>query len=983
MYNAEEYPRRDYESLMHFRISRILMICSNYDEFIMEEDGQIESRVANEYAELNMHQPPKFIWVNSAAAAEKLINDNAEIDMIISMFNETDKDLLPFASRLKTSGRNIPFVLLMQYSKQIRAKVTSENASGADYVFSWHGNADLILAIIKLFEDRLNADHDILQGGVRAILLVEDSIRYYSNYLPELYKLVLTQNNEFLRETLNEKQRHNVKRSRPKILLATCYEQAVELYGKYRNNFLGVITDVGMVIHKGDNPSTEKLDAGIDIVKIIREDDPQMPILMQSSQGSMAEVAKKLGTGFLRKYSRALFIRLSEYIKEEFGFGDFVFRGPDGSEYGRAADLQELTSIVDNIPDDVLVSNTSRNMFSKWFYARGLFMLAARFRSEHHIVGSEARQFIKDEVQKYHRALGRGIIAHFDEDRYQDYISFARLGEGSLGGKARGLAFLNKLIMKYSLSDKYNGMTVSIPRSIVISTEYFDEFIQINGLQYVIDSELSDGDVLSEFVASRLPDRLMTELRSYLDSVDSPLAIRSSSKLEDSNYQPFAGVYSTYMIPNTENKDQMLRMLGKAVKSVYASAYYNGSRSYIQSTGNLQSEEKMAVIIQDICGSEHDGLYYPLLSGVARSVNFYPIENEKAQDGIVNMVIGLGKTVVEGGHTLRFSPNYPKKILQLSMPDIALRDSQKKMYALDLRPGAFKISRNEGINLIHADVADIIKTYPYSSLAVSTFDRSDGRMVPRADIPGPKVVSFDHILKYGRFPLAKALKDIMEICRAELMCEVEMEFAADLQPDGTLSLNLLQVRPISQNYDASDVNIDDVAASMSKLIVDTDKALGSGYCYGVSHIVYVSPDKYDSSQTMDIRAEVANVNQQLKSEGKPYMLIGPGRWGSSDINLGVPVAWNEISEAKVIAECSIPGAQVEPSQGTHFFQNITSLGVDYLSINCVRNPSSVDFPFIESLKHVYDGKFVSVLETPEELTVFIDRNSNRAVIGLV
>lgn len=982
MPRPEDFRNTHFSSLIKFRIKRILMICSNYDAFIMEEDGKIESQVYKEYVGLNMSNPPTFVWVESAAAARQTLENEPDIDMIICMYNEIDKDIFPLAADLKAEGKQIPFVLLMHYSKQIRKKVMSQTDSGVDFVFSWHGNADLILAIIKLFEDKRNADYDILETGVQAIMLVEDSIRYYSTYLPELYKLILKQSNEFLKETLNEDQQKNRKRSRPKILLATCYDEAFATYEKYRNHFLGIISDVGMVVHKGDPPKTEKLDAGIDLVHHIRQDDPMMPILLQSSQVSVADVAKRLNVGFLKKYSRTLFLQLSDYIKEEFGFGDFVFRDGKGVVYGRAANLQELEEVIKHVPDNILVSNTSKNMFSKWFFARGLFTLANKFRLEHHDDASEAREFLIKEVQAYHKAMGRGIIAEFSNGNYDRYISFARMGDGSLGGKARGLAFLNRLIEKHSLTDRYENISISIPRSIVISTEYFDEFILENGLQYVIDSELSDDEILSEFVASRLPEGLISGLKTYLKTVDTPLAVRSSSKLEDSNYQPFAGVYSTYMIPHVDNKDMMLRILDKAIKSVYASVFYNGSRTYIQTTGNLQSEEKMAVVIQNICGSEHNGLYYPLISGVGRSVNFYPIGGERMEDGIVNVVFGLGKSVVEGGKTLRFSPEFPKKILQLSQPYLAMRDSQKMMFALDLRPGAFKISRNEGVNLAHIPVTEVIPDYANSNLVFSTYSAVNSRIVPGVEGSGARIVSFDAILKYGKYPLAKALSEIMDICRKELLCEVEIEFAADVAPSGKLSLKLLQVRPISSYAAEQEVNFDELKASLGTLFLESGKALGNGFVNDVSHIVYIAPDKFNSLSTREITAELAEINNTFKSRNEGYILIGPGRWGSSDPNLGIPVIWSDISEAKMIVEYSMPGFQVEPSQGTHFFQNITSLGVGYLSIDTVAGDGNVDFDALGELDSEQAMKYAVVLHTEEPITAYIERNTNRALAGI-
>lgn len=982
MPRPEDFRNTHFSSLIKFRIKRILMICSNYDAFIMEEDGKIESQVYKEYVGLNMSNPPTFVWGESAAAARQTLENEPDIDMIICMYNEIDKDIFPLAADLKAEGKQIPFVLLMHYSKQIRKKVMSQTDSGVDFVFSWHGNADLILAIIKLFEDKRNADYDILETGVQAIMLVEDSIRYYSTYLPELYKLILKQSNEFLKETLNEDQQKNRKRSRPKILLATCYDEAFATYEKYRNHFLGIISDVGMVVHKGDPPKTEKLDAGIDLVHHIRQDDPMMPILLQSSQVSVADVAKRLNVGFLKKYSRTLFLQLSDYIKEEFGFGDFIFRDRKGIVYGRAANLQELEEVIKHVPDNILVSNTSKNMFSKWFFARGLFTLANKFRLEHHDDASEAREFLIKEVRAYHKAMGRGIIAEFSNGNYDRYISFARMGDGSLGGKARGLAFLNRLIEKHSLTDRYENISISIPRSIVISTEYFDEFILENGLQYVIDSELSDDEILSEFVASRLPEGLISGLKTYLKTVDTPLAVRSSSKLEDSNYQPFAGVYSTYMIPHVDNKDMMLRILDKAIKSVYASVFYNGSRTYIQTTGNLQSEEKMAVVIQNICGSEHNGLYYPMISGVGRSVNFYPIGGERMEDGIVNVVFGLGKSVVEGGKTLRFSPEFPKKILQLSQPYLAMRDSQKMMFALDLRPGAFKISRNEGVNLAHIPVTEVIPDYANSNLVFSTYSAVDSRIVPGVEESGARIVSFDAILKYGKYPLAKALSEIMDICRKELLCEVEIEFAADVAPSGKLSLKLLQVRPISSYSTEQEVNFDELKASLGTLFLESGKALGNGFVNDVSHIVYIAPDKFNSLSTREIAAELAEINNTFKSGNEGYILIGPGRWGSSDPNLGIPVIWSDISEAKMIVEYSMPGFQVEPSQGTHFFQNITSLGVGYLSIDTVAGDGNVDFDALGGLDCEQKMKYAVVLHTEEPITAYIERNTNRALAGI-
>ena len=983
----KELINADYDSLMGFRVRRILMICSNYDAFILEEDGQIETRIYKEYIDLNLSTPPKFLWVQTSAEAREMLQTTVGIDMIICMYNAGDNDVFTLASELKKEGRSLPFVLLTHFSKEVYRRLAALDTSAVDYMFSWHGNADLIVAIIKLFEDLKNAENDILRVGVQSILLVEDSVRYYSTYLPELYRMVLRQSAEFLKETLNEQQRKHMKRSRPKILLATNLDDAMYMYEKYKSNLLGVISDVGFCAHRGESPEMEKLDAGLDLVRHIKADDPMMPVLLQSSQESIAEVAEEMGVGFLRKYSKTLMIQLYDYIKEEFAFGEFVFRDANRIEYGRAANLKELELLMRDIPDEILLANTSKNMLSKWFMARGLFTLGVKFKKvleSQFSSTAELRAYVSQQIHDYHALTGRGVIAHFDAESYGRHIWFSRMGDGSLGGKARGLAFLNSLVYKHHLADRYENVKISIPRTVVIATDYFDQFIIENDLQYVIDSDISDDEILSEFVSSRLPEPLVEELRAFLETTRSPLAVRSSSKLEDSSYQPFAGVYSTYMIPLAENRDQMLRMLGKAIKSVYASVFYSGSRAYIQTTGNLLSEEKMAVVVQSICGSEHEGLYYPMLSGVARSVNFYPIGNEKPEDGIVDLAFGLGKTVVDGGNSLRFSPKFPKKILQLSEPKLALRDTQKMMYALDLRPGAFKISKNEGVNLAHVQIADVLPQYTYPELVASTFSLENNRMVPGITARGPRIISFDALLKYGRYPLAQIIKDLLEICRNELMCDIEMEFAADLeQKDGGTRMNmkLLQVRPVGEYSSDSSFSIDKVCEEMSHVLVRSSKALGSGRSEGITHIIHVPSDIFDSARTKEMAQEIAEFNNMIKNEGGSYLLIGPGRWGSSDPWLGIPVMWSEISEARMIVESAIPGYQIEPSQGTHFFQNITSLGVGYLTIDTVRKDGFIDEDAIAGLECVSKGTYTRLYKAPEGMEGYIDRTSNEAVIG--
>ncbi|MDD3108440.1 MAG: PEP/pyruvate-binding domain-containing protein, partial [Alistipes sp.] len=606
----------DYANLMRRRIRKVLLIGSSYDAFTLEEDGRIDVQLNNEYLELNLSNPPSFQRANSGAEALELLQKHHDFDLVITMFNIGEIDVFHLSKRIRAHQSDIPIVLLTNLSRDIYRSIEQEDSSQIDYIFCWHGNPDLILTIIKLIEDRMNADNDILEIGVQSILLVEDSVKYYSTYLPTIYKLVLQQNREFATEALNEQQQKLRKRARPKILLATNYTEAITLYEKYKNNLLGVISDVGFVLHKDDPSSSEKLDAGIDLCKRIRSDNPQMPFLLQSSQESMRATAHELGVGFIAKYSKTLLIELSDYIEREFSFGDFVFRDPQTDNIvGRAHDLRDLEQLITEVPEEVLFYHGDRNRLSKWMYSRGLFSLAAIVRDIHSDVPiDQIRACIIHAIREYRMIQGYGVVARFDRDNYNDYIGFARIGNGSLGGKARGLAFMNQMLNKYNLYNCYEGVKVQLPRTVVIATDCFDEFIRDNGLQYVINADITDEEILAEFVSSRLPEALVADLRIYIRHISGPLAIRSSSKLEDSHYQPFAGIYSTYMIPITNNEDQTLRLLGKAIKSVYASIYFASSRAYIQATANLLSEEKMGVVIQEVCGTADQGYFFPTLS---------------------------------------------------------------------------------------------------------------------------------------------------------------------------------------------------------------------------------------------------------------------------------------------------------------------------------------------------------------------------------
>jgi CheY-like chemotaxis protein len=969
---------------MKHRIHKILLICCSYDGYILEEDGHIEQQINQEYIDLNISNPPSLTRIGSTSEALDLLATDDSFDFILTMYNVGEPDVFDFAKIVKERYSHIPVVLLTSFSKDIYRRIDERDTSGIDYIFSWSGNADLIIGIIKLTEDIMNAEEDILVGGVQAILLVEDSVRFYSTYLPALYKMILEQNTEFLKDAFNEQQQVLRKRARPKILLATNYEDAVTLYKRYKNNLLGVISDVGFVLHKGDVSTSEKLDAGIDLCRLIKQDNPLMPVLLQSSQTSFADSARALNAGFIAKNSKTLLQELANFIAEKFAFGDFLFKNlSNGQVIGRAKDLFEMQQLIATIPDDVFEYNTSQNNLSKWLYSRGLFPLATSIRQldkSHFLSIADHRAALVTLIRDYRTLLGQGVVAKFDPKSYSDTIAFARIGEGSLGGKARGLAFMNSMLMKHDRYAHYENVRVTIPRTVVIATDFFDTFIKSNGLEYVISGEMTDEEILSEFVSSTLPYQLREALKVYVRTVKGPLAVRSSSKLEDSHYQPFAGIYSTYMIPYIpDNEDRQLRLLQKAIKSVYASTYFAASKAYVQSSQNLISEEKMAIVIQEVCGTEQNGYFLPTISGVARSINYYPLGDETPEEGICNIALGLGKLVVDGGRTLRFSPYYPQKVLQTSTLELALRDTQNEILALDLRPEAFRTSTDDAVNLRRLSIADIAPLRQTRYVA-SVWDRENERISDSPMDEGRKVITFNAILKYNTFPLAEIIRDILALGNEEMRCPVEVEFAVNMDvPYGQQRIfNLLQIRPIIDNNDNR--SLDWSKIDHSKALIYAESALGTGAMQHVQDIIYVKQDAFNSLSTGQIVAELDTLNSKMKAESRGYILVGPGRWGSSDPFLGIPVKWPHITEARVIVECGLAHFRVEPSQGTHFFQNVTSLGIGYLTINPSIGEGLFDLDRLSTMTAVDEGPFLRHVHFEKPLWIYIDGRSNKGMI---
>ena len=975
---------QEQHSFMQHRIHKILLVCCTYDGYILEEDGHIESQINREYMELNLSNPPSLTRVESTSDALALLSVRDDFDFVLTMYNVGEPNVFDFAREVKKLHADLPVVLLTSFSKEIYRQIDEQQCDAIDNIFCWHGNTDLLISIIKLMEDKLNAESDILEGGVQAILLVEDSIRFYSTYLPELYKIILVQNSEFLKDAYNEQQQISRKRARPKVLLATSYEEALETYARYKKNLLGVISDVGLVLHRGDASENEKSDAGVEISRMIKAETPWMPVILQSSQVNYAEVAAEMGVGFIAKSSKTLLQELQDVVLREFGFGEFIFRDlATGEVVGRARDLMQMQSLIATVSDDVLEYHLSQMHLSKWLYARGLFPLAKVLRninSSHFSSTAEHRAALVSMFKDYRTMLGQGLVAQFDEETYSDAIGFARLGEGSIGGKARGLAFMNSMLAKYNHYYKYNGVRIMIPRSLVVATDYFDEFMRINGLKYIISRDLADDDILSEFLNSVLPSELYRKLKVFVETCSKPLAIRSSSKLEDSHYQPFAGIYSTYMIPRCEDDDQMLRMLVRAIKSVYASVYFASSKAYIQSSQNLLSEEKMAVLIQEVCGTEQNGYFFPTLSGVARSQNLYPIGYEKAEDGVCNIVMGLGKAVVDGGKSLRFSPAYPDKALQTSTLELTIQDAQTEVMALSLNPDHFRSSTDDAVNIERIPVSRM-NDYRNAKYACSYYDYQNSRISESPTLSRYfRVITFNRILKYGSFPLSDIIRDMLRMGEEEMRCPVEIEFAVNMDvPAGEMQIfNLLQIRPIIRNEESAKLDWSQVDTSGA--VVYSENALGIGLMRDIRRIVYMRFDKFSTLYTQQIADELMQINNRMRDEGQEYVLIGTGRWGSSDPNLGVPVKWAHISQARVIVESALPNFNVEASQGTHFFQNVTSLGVGYLSLDPTHGDGSLDVEQLDQMPAWFEGDYLRVVEFDEPLYIYVDGRSKKGVV---
>ena len=976
--NLKDLVFRDtpFANLMNKRIYNVLLIATKYDAFMLEDDGRVDEQIFNEYTSLSLRYPPRFTQVTTE---EEALNElsNRNFELIICMPNMDNRDIFAAASEIKVHYPNIPIVVLTPFSKEVSKRIAHEDLSAIDYVFSWLGNSELLLAIIKLIEDKMNAPDDTESVGVQIILLVEDSIRFYSSALPHLYKFVLEQSQMFAKEALNDHQRTLRMRGRPKIKLARTYEEAVRIFDQYKDNILGIISDMSFMHNGVKDPY-----AGYKFGQYVRKTGLIIPFVLESSEAANAIYAGELNASFIDKNSKSYPQDLRARIMERFGFGDFVIINPHTKEeIMRIKDLKDLQTKVFLIPDDSLVYHLSRNHFSRFFYSRAMFPPAEVLK---HVDVSdykdmnEARQLIFDLIVQYRRMKNSGVVAVYQKDRFDEYSNFARIGDGSLGGKGRGLAFIGAMVKRYPRLEQDN-FAVTIPKTVVICTDIFDEFMETNGLYPVALSDNDDETILRYFLRASLPKKLIEDLMAFFDVVKGPIAIRSSSLLEDSHYQPFAGIYSTYMVPKIEEKYDMLRTVSDAIKAVYASVFYRDSKAYMTATSNLIDQEKMAIVLQEVVGTRYGDHFYPTISGVARSLNFYPIGNEKAEDGIANIALGLGKYIVDGGQTLRFSPRHPHSILQMSTMDFALKETQTRFYALDLKNMAERFSVDDAFNLVKLSVKDADKEGSLRYI-VSTYDPYD-QIIRDGYYPGGrKIISFCNILQHDVFPLATTLDHLLGIGQQEMGRPVEIEFAVniDLNDPKKATFYLLQIRPIVDNKEVMDEDL--TLVQNEETILSSTSVLGHGIVSDVQDVVYVKTGAFNSANTQAIAYEIERVNRGFTEGEKGYVLVGPGRWGSSDPWLGIPVKWPHISNARVIVECGLENYRVDPSQGTHFFQNLTSFGVGYFTINPFKGDGWFDEAFLNAQPAVEETDYLRHVHFDRPIVIKMDGKRSLGVV---
>ncbi len=965
-------------NLMMRRIYNVLIVANPYDAFMLEDDGRVEEKIYNEYMELGLRYPPTFTQVSTTEEARRVLS-TMNIDLVICMPGNADNDAFSVARDIKAYFPDIHCVVLTPFSHGITRRMQNEDLSIFDYVFCWLGNTNLILSIIKLIEDKMNIEHDIHEDGVQMILLVEDSIRFYSSILPNLYSYILLQSQRFATEALNRHTATLRMRGRPKVVLARTYEEAMALYDKYSANTLGVISDVRFPKDGVKDP-----EAGLKLLRAIRARDEYVPLIIESSETENRQKAEAEGFRFVDKNSKKMSIDLRRLLEEHMGFGDFIFRDPKThAEIMRIHNLKELQDNIFKIPDESMLYHISRNHMSRWLSARAIFPVSAFLKTVtwHKLQDVAAhRQIIFDAIVQYRHMKNIGVVAVFDRMKFDTYSHFARIGEGSLGGKGRGLAFLDNVVKRHPEFSQFKGVSVQIPKTVVLCTDIFDQFMEQNNLYQIALSDAPDDEILRHFLRAQLPDSLIADFFTFFEATHSPIAIRSSSLLEDAHYQPFAGIYSTYMIPWLDDKYAMLSMLACAIKGVYASVYYKDSKAYMTATSNVIDQEKMAVILQQVVGKQYGSRFYPNISGVLRSINYYPIGDERSEDGIASLALGLGKYIVDGGQTLRVSPYHPHQVLQTSELETALRETQTQFYAIDTTHTGDDFKVDDGFNIARVKVKEAATDGSITYLA-STFDPYDNIIRDGIYEGGRKVITFAGVLQQDVFPLPELLQMSMKYGAESMRRPVEIEFACNINDDRTGEFYLLQIRPI---VDSKQMLDEDVAAiGDDKCLLRSHNSLGHGISDDITDVVYVKAgDDFTAMNNPAIADDIERINRRFLAEGKGYVLIGPGRWGSSDYWLGIPVKWPHISAAKVIVEVALKNYRVDPSQGTHFFQNLTSFGVGYFTIDTNTADGMLRSDILDAMPAVEETRYVRHVRFDKPLRVMMDGMRQEGVVML-
>jgi hypothetical protein len=968
-----------FHELMAKKVRDVLLVSTPYDAWIMEEDVRLSERIIHEYRGLNLSNPPRLTWVSSADEALRIL-DEKQFNMVITMPRVADMDCFALGKEIKKRDPNLPVVLFAHSAiTSLEFFPGNTKPEGIDRAFVWSGNTDILVALIKSAEDKMNAEYDTSSAGIRVILFVEDSPLYISSLLPILYKELVSQTQAVMEEGLNEEHRLLTMRARPKILIAENYEEAIQLYENYKPYIIGVISDV-----RFPRQGALCADAGVRLLSKIKQDRWDIPLLLTSSEPSNAKKAESIPAFFVDKNSPALHAGVHNFFLDHLGFGDFIFRTPDGDEIDRASNLRSLEKKINTIPDESFMLHAGRNDFSRWLFARTEIMLASKLRpttfDDFAHDTEKMREWVVSIIRERRSRRQKGIVVNFDAHDFDLETEFLKIGTGSLGGKARGLAFVSNLLRHNAdLHAKHPEVRIVVPQSLVITTEGFESFIEKNHLIGLANSDLPDEEIARQFLDAAIPGWVKKDLIAYLRQVDFPIAIRSSSLLEDAQFRAYAGLYRTYMLPNDCSDFSMrLENLLTAIKLVYASTYFHGPKSFSHRVGHHTEEEKMAVIIQKMVGENYSGHFYPAISGVVQSHNYYPFSHMKPEEGIATIALGLGKMVVEGEKTLRFSPRYPQLLPQRSTVEDILENAQRFFYSLKLNNDCPLLGTNDSENLEKREISDAETEPPVATLS-STYIPSEHRIRDTVHIPGPRVLTFAQALKYNAFPLADILLEFLAIGEEGMGCPVEMEFSVNLcrGEDCKPEFSVLQLRPMTARAELETVDITET--EVQKAFCVSNHSLGNAVKTNIADVVYVKPDGFDPAKTIEIAREISEMNNILLQEDRKYLLVGPGRWGSADRWLGIPVSWAEISGVGAIAETTSSMIKAEPSQGSHFFHNITTMGINYINVSDA-NGDFFDWAWLTAIEPRHSTQHVAHVKLDKAMTIKVDGRKSCCVM---